>query len=235
MGKGWKNPIKAALAAKKGALFTKVAREISVAARLGGPDPEANSRLKMAIAAAKEVSCPKDTIERSIKKGSGQLDATDMIEELTYEGFGPHGVGVIVECQTNNRNRTASEIRSIFKSHGGALGESGAVNWMFEHVSMVTGKKQGVEDAETVAIEVGANDVSAGDLPDTYDFFGATTDLDAIRVALQKEGFEVVAAEMTYNPKNTTEISEEQKKDVIELLNALEENEDSHKVFATIS
>ncbi len=233
MGKGWKNPIKAAMAAKKGALFTKVAREIAVAARLGGADPESNARLKMAIAAAKEVSCPKDTIERSIKKGSGQLDEGDMIEELTYEGFGPHGVGVVVECQTNNRNRTASEIRSIFKSHGGALGESGAVNWMFERVSLVSAKKSDVADPEEVAIEAGAQDVSQIE-DGQFDFFAAPEDLDQVRSYLSGHGFEVNAAELSYRPKNISEISEAQRAEVVELLEALEDNEDTHKVFATL-
>jgi YebC/PmpR family DNA-binding regulatory protein len=234
MGKGWKNPIKAALAAKKGALFTKFAREISVAARIGGPDPEANSRLKLAIAVAREASCPKDTIERAIKKGSGQTGEGDDIEELTYEGYGPHGVGIVVECQTNNRNRTVSEMRSIFKSHGGNMGESGAVSWMFERVSLVTGRKAVVEDAETSAIEAGADDVQPGEEAGLYDFYGSPDSLDELRQALQNQQFEIVAAELSYRPKNITELTEEQKKEVVELLTALEENEDSHRVFATV-
>ena len=115
MGKSWKNPHKVAAAAKKGALFTKLAREISVSAKLGSPDPDANSRLKLAIQVAREASCPKETIERAIKKGSGQLDDGTQIDEVTYEGYGPHGVGVIVECQTDNKVRTVSEIRNLFK------------------------------------------------------------------------------------------------------------------------
>ncbi len=123
MGKGWKNPIKAANAAKKGAVITKVAREIQVAAKMGGPDPKFNARLRMAIDAAKKVACPNDTIDRAIKKGSGQLEGS-LIEEIMYEGFGPHGVGVMVECQTDNRNRTAPEVRLMFKSNITNLGES---------------------------------------------------------------------------------------------------------------
>src|SRR6185437_10787229 len=130
MGKGWKKAGKLESAQKKGAVFTKLAREIAVAAKLGGGDPNANSRLKLAIEAAREVSCPKDTIERAIKKGTGQLDDGAQIEEVVYEGYGPHGVGIMVECQTDNRNRTVSVLRSLFKSNGGNLGESGAVGWM---------------------------------------------------------------------------------------------------------
>src|SRR5580700_5324025 len=113
MGKGWKKAGKLEAAQKKGAIFTKVAREVAVAARLGGPDPEGNSRLKIAIAAAKEVSCPKDTIERAIKKGAG-LDNEAQIEEITYEGKGPFGVGILIECQTDNKNRTVGELRNMF-------------------------------------------------------------------------------------------------------------------------
>lgn len=235
MGKSWKAPHKAAEAARKGAMFTKSAREIAVAARLGGPDPASNSRLKVAITAAKEISCPKDTIERAIKKGSGQLDGEAAIEELTYEGHGPHGVGIIVECQTNNRNRTASEIRNIFKSHNGNLGASGAVAWMFDRVALVTGKKANVGDPEEDAIEVGANEVEKGDEADIYNFYGAPEDTDTIRNNLQKMGWEITAAELSYKPKNMTELNDEQKKEVRELMEELDDNEDSHRLYATIS
>src|SRR5262249_17904298 len=141
MGKGWKKAGKLESAQKKGAIFTKLAREIAVAAKLGGGDPEGNSRLKIAITDARAASCPKDTIERPIKKGTGQLDDGAQIEEIQYEGYGPHGVGIIVECQTDNRTRTVSEIRNTFKSNGGNMGESGAVSWMFERVALVQGKK----------------------------------------------------------------------------------------------
>src|SRR5688572_26910462 len=146
MGKGWKAAGKSEMAQKKGAMFTKLAREIAVAAKLGGPDPEGNARLKMAIIAAKSQSCPKDTIERAIKKGSGQLDVGAVIEELTYEGVGPCGVGIIVECQTDNKNRTVGELRNMFKRHEGSLGETNSVAWMFEKTAAVTGKKANIGD-----------------------------------------------------------------------------------------
>ncbi len=246
MGKSWKNPIKEAMAQKKGALFTKLAREIAVAAKLGGPDPEANSRLKLAVAAAREVSCPKDTIERAIKKGSGQLDDGEQIEELTYEGYGPHGVGVIVECQTDNKNRTVSEIRSLFKYHGGNMGETGAVMWMFDRVSWIealTNKALGSFDPEEEAIEVGANEVEApaGEDSDSdkdqgiFSFYGAPEDLDSIRSSLSERGWQIRKAELSFKPKNITDLSEEQKQEVVALLEELEDNEDSHRVYATIN
>jgi YebC/PmpR family DNA-binding regulatory protein len=233
MGKGWKAAGKLEAAQKKGAVFTKAAREISVAAKMGGGDPAANSRLKLAIDAARAVSCPKDTIERAIKKGTGQLDDGEQMEEIVYEGYGPHGVGIIIECQTENRNRTVSELRSLFKTNGGNLGESGAVSWMFERVCLIQGKKASVGDPEEEAIEAGANEVEKED-DGTYSFYGAPTDLDSIRTALQSRGWEIVAAELSFKAKEKATITEEQKKEVYELLELLEDNDDSHRVHATV-
>ena len=143
MGKGWKNPLMAANAAKKGAKFTKLAREIQVAAKLGGPDPNSNSRLRIAVDAAREEMCPKDTIERAIKKGAGLLDDGSSIEEAVYEGYAPHKVGMIVECQTDNRTRTIADVRNIFNKNGGHLGEQGSVAWMFDRISLVEGSFSG--------------------------------------------------------------------------------------------
>lgn len=235
MGKGWKKGAKLENAQKKGQLFTKLAREISVAAKLGGPDPDANSRLKLAIAAAKEVSCPKDTIERAIKKGSGQLDDGASIEEYTYEGFGPHNVGIIVECQSDNKNRTVTELRTTFKSHGGNLGETGSVAWMFDRVALITGRKADVPDPEVEAIEAGANEVEPGEESGTFDFYGSPEDLDSIRKTLAGRGWEITVAELSYKAKNLTELTPDQEKEVLELLEALEDNEDSHRVHATIA
>lgn len=234
MGKGWKRDGKLEASQKKGAIFTKLAREIQVAAKLGGPDPEANSRLKLAVDAARSASCPKDTIERAIKKGSGQLDEGQSIEEIVYEGYGPHGVGIIVECQTDNRTRTVSEIRNTFKSHGGNMGESGAVAWMFSRVCLIEGEKSNVADAEEEAIEVGANEVTAEE-DGKYSFFGSPEDLDTIRKNLLGRGWRITAAELSFKAKELTTVSESQKKEVFELLSALEDNDDSHRVHATIA
>jgi len=233
MGKGWKAAGKLEAAQKKGAQFTKLAREIAVAAKLGGGDPEANSRLKLAIIAAREKSCPKDTIERAIKKGTGQLDDGSVIEEIVYEGYGPHGVGIIVECQTDNRTRTVSELRNLFKTHSGNLGETGAVAWMFERVCLIQGKKANVADPEEEAIEAGANEVEKED-DGLYSFYGNPEDLGAIRSALQGRGWEVTVAELSFKAKEEAQISEEQKKEVFELLEELEDMDDSHRVHATI-
>jgi len=233
MGKGWKAAGKLEASQKKGALFTKLAREITVSAKMGGPDPDANSRLKIAINAALKASCPKDTIERAIKKGSGQLDDGNEIEEITYEGYAPHGVGVIVECQSDNRNRTVAEIRNIFKSNGGNMGETGAVAWMFDRVSLIQGKKENPGDLEEEAIEAGANEVERDDEEGVVLFYGAPEDLDTIKTALTERGWEITAAELSYKAKDETVITEEQRKEVYELLTALEDNDDSHRVYAT--
>jgi YebC/PmpR family DNA-binding regulatory protein len=232
MGKSWKKAGKMDAAQKKGAVFTKLAREIAVAAKLGGGDPSANSRLKLAIDSAKEASCPKDTIERAIKKGTGQLDDGAQIEEITYEGYAPHGVGVIIECQTDNRTRTVSEIRNVFKTNGGNMGESGAVAWMFERVALIEAKKAKVGDPEEDAIEAGANEVVKDE--ESYSFYASPSDLDSVSKALQGRGWEIVKAELSYKCKEPTKITEEQKKEVYELLEALEDNDDSHRVHASL-
>ena len=183
MGKSWKNAGKTENAQKKGQIFTKVAREIAVASKTGGPDPAMNARLRMAIDAAKKVSCPNDTIERAIKKGAGLLDDGKIIEELTYEGYAPHGVGVIVECQTDNKHRTAPEMRSVFKKHGGNMGETGSVAWMFTRIGEIEAHRDGKFDIDEEAIEAGADDVHKND-DGTYVFYCALESLDAVTKAL---------------------------------------------------
>jgi len=233
MGKGWKTPFKAAQAQKKGQIFTKLAREISVAAKLGGPDPEANSRLKLAIAVAREASCPKDTIERAIRKGAGLDSDAAQIEELTYEGLGPHGVGLIVECQTDNKNRTVSELRNIFRTHNGNLGETGSAAWMFERISLLVGQKANVGDPEEEAIEVGANEVEKNE-DGSYAFIGSPTELDSMRSGLMGRGWTIQAAERSYMAKNITDLNAEQTKEVQELIQEIDDFDDSHRVYSTL-
>ena len=233
MGKSWKNAGKSENAQKKGQMFTKLAREIQVAAKAGGPDPAANSRLRLAIDVAKNASCPNDTIDRAIKKGAGLLNDGEIIEELTYEGYGPHGVGVIVECQTNNKHRTAPEVRTLFKSHEGALGAEGSVAWMFERVGLIEGVKDGSFDPEEEAIEAGANEVEK-DEGNSYLFYGNPENLDSIRKMLIQRKWNVTKAELSYKPKNITDLTEAQLKDVQEFLEEVDDFDDSHRVHATI-
>ncbi len=237
MGKSWKNAGKSENAAKKGKIFTKLAREIQVAAKEGGADPGMNARLRLAIDAAKSESCPNDTIDRAVKKGAGLLNDGESIDELTYEGYGPHGVGVIVECQTNNKNRTASEVRILFKSHEGALGESGSVAWMFERVSLIEGKKDGSFDPEEEAIEAGANEVENDEDEKgkpKFVFLGNPESLDAIRKVLIQRKWNVTKVELSFKAKNITELTETQLNDVREFLEELDDFDDTHRVHATI-
>lgn len=221
----------AANAAKKGAKFTKFAREIQVAAKLGGPDPAINSRLRLAIDAAKAESVTKDTIERAIKKGAGLLDDGAQFEEVVYEGYGPHQVAVIVECQSDNRNRTSSQIRNIFDKNDGRFGDS--VMWMFDRVSYIEGTNPNVKDAEEDAIEAGANEVEkAGE---GYAFYGAPEDLKSIETALTGRGWKITTAELSYKAKNPTEIDDEaKKKEVYEFIQMLDDNDDSSRIHASI-
>ncbi len=233
MGKGWKAAGKTENAQKKGMLFTKVAREIYVAAKSGLPDPDMNPRLRLAVDAAKKISCPNDTIERAIKKGAGLLDDGKIIEELTYEGYGPHGVGVIVECQTDNKHRTAPEMRSVFKKNGGNLGETNSVAWMFARVGEINAKKSGQFDIDEEAIEAGADDVHSND-DGSYQFFCTLESLDLVTKSLVSRAWVIDSASPSYKATNFTEITEAQRKEVEEFLTALDDMDDTHKVFATI-
>jgi YebC/PmpR family DNA-binding regulatory protein len=232
MGKSWKNPMMAANAAKKGAKFTKLAREIQVAAKLGGPDPNANSRLRMAIDAAREDSMPKDSIERAVKKGAGLLDDGSQIEEFTYEGYGPHQVALVIECQSDNRNRTSSEIKNIFNKNGGRLGEIGSVAWMFDRVSLLEGTHDSVKDPEEEAIEAGANEVEKA--AESYRFYGAPEDLKTIETALTSRGWKITTAELSFKPKNLVQLGEAEKKEVYEFIELLDDNDDTSRIHATV-
>lgn len=237
MGKGWKNPIKAANAAKKGMEFSKLAKEIQVAAKLGGPDPDMNSRLRLAVDAAKAKSCPKDTIEKAIKKGAGLLDGEAQPEEVLYEGFGPAQVGILVECQTDNRARTATDIKVAFNKNNGRLAEAGSIAWMFERVGLLEGFHTNRElDIEEEAIEAGASDVEALEMEAGLgaSFNTAPDELDIVRKALIERGWTIEVMELSYRSKNTTDITEEDKALLAELLEKLDDNEDSFRVYSTV-
>ena len=233
MGKGWKAAGKSESAQKKGALFTKLAREISVASKTGGPDPAMNARLRMAIDAAKKESCPNDTIERAIKKGAGLLDDGKIIEELTYEGYAPHGVGVIVECQTDNKHRTAPEMRSVFKKHDGNLGETGSVAWMFARCGFVEATKSGSFDIDEEAIEAGADDAHKND-DGSYEFITPADGLMTVNDALKARGWTVTSAYLGYKAKDHATLNETQIKEVQDFLQAVDDLDDTYKVYATL-
>jgi YebC/PmpR family DNA-binding regulatory protein len=220
-------------------LISKLVKEIMVAAKGGDPNPENNARLRAAVEAAKKGSVPRDNIERAIKKGAGLLDGQIQYELVTYEGFTPHKVPVIVECLTDNKNRTAADIRLLFRK--GMLGSIGSVTWMFDRLGVVEATHtQGGQDLEGVAIEAGAQNVEtleSFDIPSGGcggRFFCETTDLDAVSKFLAHAGWTVTLSEMSYIAKNDVELSDEQKKEVAGFLNDIDEHDDVHRVYAAL-
>lgn len=237
MGAQWKQKGREISALKRGQLFGKLAKEIIVAAKMGGPDPDLNARLFVAIEAAKKQSVPRDTIERAVKKGAGLTGEAVSFELITYEGFAPGKVPVIVECLTDNRNRTAPEVRMLFKE--GQLGAPGSVMWMFDHVGVVEAHIAGKEiDRETVAIEAGAQnvepiqDVPAGEVGARFTCDRA--DLDAVSKYLKKAGWVVTTSEMSYIAKNSVDVSATDKPAVEAFLNAIDEHDDVHRIYTAM-
>jgi YebC/PmpR family DNA-binding regulatory protein len=223
---------KGAQDAKRGKAFTKLIKEITVAARLGGGDPEANPRLRSAIAAAKAENMPKDNIERAIKKGTGELEG-ETYEEITYEGYGPGGVAVLVDCMTDNRNRTVADVRHFFSKSGGNLGENGCVAWMFDKKGSILVEKNGVSEERLMdlALEAGAEDVVEQD--SEFQIITAPEDFDTVREELEKAELPMVEAAVTMIPKNTVEVGEEKiARQMIKLLENLEDHEDVQGVHA---
>jgi len=239
LGAQWKQAGREANAQKKGQITVKLVREIMVAAKLGGPDPDLNPRLAAAVEKAKKASVYKDTIERAIKKGAGIGDEKIEYELVTYEGFAPHKVPVIVECLTDNRNRTAPEIRNLFKA--GSLGQPGSVGFFFNHLGVVEATHTDPNrDAEADAIEAGAQEVEALEAEETpagqkgARFLTEIKDLDAVSKALKSAGWNVIAAEIRYVAKNFSEVSESARKEVADFLNALDDHDDVHRVYAAL-
>jgi YebC/PmpR family DNA-binding regulatory protein len=230
MGAQWKTKGKEQNANAKGLVFTKLAREISVAAR-SGADPSMNSRLRLAIDQARKMSMPRDTVERAIKKGAGLLDGGAQYEKLTYEGFAPHRVPVIVECLTDNANRAASAIRVLFRK--GQLGSAGSVSWDFDYLGMIEAEAADANaDPETAAIEAGAQDVSADD---GVVFYTAPTDLDAVQRALPTFGFTVQKAYLGYRAKNPVSLGAAEREEVEAFLQALDDDDEVQSVYAALA
>ena len=224
---------KGAADAKRGKLFSKLTRAIIVAAREGGGDPTANLALQNAVEKARSYSMPKDNIDRAIAKGSGADSNTSTFETVMYEGYGPSGVAVIVEALTDNRNRTAGEVRHTFAKNDGNLGGSGAVLWLFERRAVVLVSADGADEDELTlaAAEGGADDVTRDG--SQYQVLAAPEALAAVREAVEAAGFEVDSAELTMLPKTTVEVADESDaKKVLRLLEQLEDNDDVQDVYA---
>ncbi|WP_337865418.1 YebC/PmpR family DNA-binding transcriptional regulator [Ignavibacterium sp.] len=222
---------KAALDAKKGKIFTKLIKEITIAARQGGGDPAGNPRLRLAIDNAKSENMPAENIERAIKKATGELEGVTY-HELTYEGYGPAGVAMLVEVATDNKNRTVAEVRHIFSKQGGSLGETGSVAWMFERKGVITVPKQNKSEDDILAIVL---DAGADDLQTEEEFYEITTSVEnfeVVRKALQENNLKVDNASLQWIAKNTLEVKGEDAEKVMKLIEALEDCDDVQNVYS---
>jgi YebC/PmpR family DNA-binding regulatory protein len=222
---------KGAVDAKRGKIFSKLIKEITVAARLGGGDPEGNPRLRVAVQAAKAQNMPKDNIARAIKKGTGELAGTSY-EEYNYEAYGPGGVALMMNCLTDNRNRTIADIKHIFERHGGNLGEPGCVSWMFEQRGLVVFEKKSVEEEKLLdlALEAGAEDIKESETQ--FEVLTDPADFESIKKVFDDEGLSYSLAEISMIPQNTVKLEGRDAERVLSLLEALEENDDVSQVYA---
>ena len=222
---------KGAIDAARGKIFTKIGREIAVAVKAGGADPANNARLRDVIAKAKAQNMPNDNITRSIKKASGELGSINY-ESITYEGYGVNGVAVIVECLTDNKNRTASDVRHIFDKHGGSMGTNGCVSYMFDTKGvLIVEKKAGDDDDEMMmtAIDCGADDFNVGD--GEYEILTSPADLSAVREALESRGVTFVSSEIDRIPNNTVAVDADNLPKLMRMLDAFEDNDDVQNVY----
>ncbi len=222
---------KAILDAKRGKLFSKLIKEITVAARQGGGDADSNPRLRLAVNTAKAANMPGDNIERAIKKGTGELPGISY-EEINYEGYGPGGVAILLECLTDNRNRTTAEIRSIFSSKGGNLAGAGSVIWIFQKKGLIIIDKQAVEEDRlmSIALEAGAEDLrTEGDI---YEVITKPSNLENIKKTISENGIKYSVAELTMDPKNTVKLTGTPARQILALVEALEDNDDVQHVYA---
>jgi len=222
---------KAATDAKRGKMFTKLIKEITVAARMGGGDPEANARLRKAISDAKGMNMPADNIKRAIMKGTGELEGSS-IEEITYEGYGPGGVAVMVETLTDNRNRTVGELRHVFDKHGGNLGENGCVSWMFKKRGYIIVPSKGMEEEEAMnlAIEAGAEDFSVQ--KEEYEIMTSPDVFHTVLGEVERKGLQPNTAEISMVPQNYVKLEGKVAQQMIKLMDGLDDHDDVQNVHA---
>lgn len=222
---------KAATDAARGKVFTKIIKEITIAARDGGGDPTGNPRLRLAIASAKSSNMPQDNINRAIKKGTGELEGVHY-EEITYEAYAPHGVAVMIECVTDNRNRTVAELRHLISKHNGNLGESGTVAWMFERKGVVTLPKDNhsEDDVMEIILDAGADDLKTED--DFFEVVSSVENFEKVRRALDDKKYKIENASLQQVAKNLVELDDKAAGDVMKFLEVVEEHDDVQNVFS---
>ena len=222
---------KAAVDSKRGKVFSKIIREITIATRLGGGDQDSNPRLRLVISKAKDANMPADNIKKAIQRGTGELPGVTY-EETILEGYGPNGVALLVEVATDNRNRTVADIRHIFTKHGGTLAEAGAVSWQFEKKGCIVTDRCTVDEETlmTVALAAGADDIRTED--DTYTVLTEPTDFEAVKQAIVNHSIAIEHAEVTSIPSNTVTIDEKPAEQILRLIDKIEDNDDVQKVHA---
>ena len=222
---------KGAVDAKRGKVFTKLIKEITVATRMGGKDPEANARLRAAIAAAKAENMPKENIERGIKKGTGELEGSTY-EEATYEGYGPGGVAVLVEVLTDNKNRAVAEVRHLFERHGGSLGAAGCVAWMFTQKGLIVLPKDQTDEEKLfeVALEAGAEDIKEEEKE--FEVITEPSLFEQVKTAVEGTGLTYALAEITMIPQTTTSLEGKNAQQMLTLMELLEDNDDVNHIYA---
>ncbi|MBD3232907.1 MAG: YebC/PmpR family DNA-binding transcriptional regulator [candidate division Zixibacteria bacterium] len=222
---------KGKLDAQRGKLFSRLNKEIMIAARDSGGDPEMNPRLRTAIAAARTANMPQDNIKRAIQKGTGELPGTTF-EEVSYEGYGPGGVAILIEVVTDNKNRTVAEIRSIFSKNNGNLGETGCVGWMFDKrgVIRIPTDRATEDDLMEVAIEAGAEDMQVMD--DFYEVYTPFTEFESVRSAIDEKGFPIEGAEITMIPQNYVKLEDKKAEQMLRLMGHLDDHDDIQNVYA---
>jgi len=222
---------KGAADAKRGKVFSKLIKEVTVAARLGGGDPDGNPRLRTAIAAAKAENMPKDNIERAVKKGTGELEGVNY-EETSYEGYGPGGVAVLVDCLTDNKNRAVADIKHLFERNGGNLGEPGCVAWIFEKKGLIVIEKDKVDEEKLLdlSLEAGAEDVNEEETE--FEVITGIQDFETVKMAIDDSQIPYTLAEVTMIPKNTVALEGKKAQQMLNLMQSLEDNDDVSHVYA---
>jgi YebC/PmpR family DNA-binding regulatory protein len=222
---------KGAIDAKRGKIFTKLIKELTVAARIGGGDPNGNARLRSAIAAAKAENMPKDNIDRAVKKGTGELEGVNY-EEVSYEAYGPGGVAILISCLTDNKNRTVADLKHIFDRHGGALGEPGSVSWIFVKKGLIVFDQDKAEEEKImeIALDAGAEDVRQSG--SQFEVVMGTADLEKVKKAFDEAKLPYSLSEVTMIPQNTIRLEGKKAEQMLNLMEALEDNDDINNVYA---
>jgi YebC/PmpR family DNA-binding regulatory protein len=222
---------KAAVDSKRGKLFSKLIKEITVLARIGGPDTEMNPRLRSAVLAAKSSNVPNDTIEKAILRGTGELEGV-AYEEVTYEGYGPGGAAIIIEVLTDNKNRAVADVRHILSKNGGSIGERGCVSWLFDKRGLIIVEKESIDEDELfmVALESGADDLTTSD--DHIEIISSMENFDRSRTAIEESAATILTAELSMIPQNTVKLEGKEAERMLRLMEALEEHDDVQKVHA---